>query len=633
MQYRGRSIRQVLDLTVREALTFFSSSPKVLRRLQVLDEIGLGYLRLGQPATTLSGGEAQRIKIAAHLSSHSGERLLYVLDEPTTGLHFDDIAKLLTAFRKLLEAGHSLVVIEHNLDVIKTADYIIDLGPEGGEDGGFVVATGTPEQVAQVEASHTGPVPAAGAGGRTFACLRVGPVGRTVEWAGWARGRGRPGLRLLSGRVGRLPGSCLRSAPPACRVPAAERLFRAGDARSGEPRCRRPAARRADAQGAGVSGGGGAAGEAASSIRQDEVQLEAIAAELNIFLAEQIVPRRRVGFIVEVRTPVAAERCSTTGPLAIGHAAGADGGAGRAAHGRARRQSPRRLEAMYAFGALAVEAGRPPRGASCCATSGPDLRRDDRRRRSVPAVRGASASSAASSSGARRTIRVDETVGDAVISGAERRGRGDAGAAMQALGAMRYERGVQALMELFQYYGKGDLAEAALDALARIAHPSSAAAVRRAAGVEGRGAARASRSKGSRAPAIAPGWPTSRRRSDAERNEACCWPAVFASAHAGGRAARSDRRRARQVRGCAIRRGGTSIELAPGRAAGVRPPSPGSRIPRCGSDARRTSLGFSDDPAALPLVEPLAPTRTQAQRARGRALAQRGIATRLRAAA
>jgi excinuclease ABC subunit A len=156
VKYRGRNIHQVLDLTVREALTFFSSSPKVLRRLQVLDEIGLGYLRLGQPATTLSGGEAQRIKIGAHLSSHSGERLLYILDEPTTGLHFDDIAKLLTAMRRLIEAGHSLLVIEHNLDVIKTADYIIDLGPEGGESGGRVIATGTPEQVAQIEASHTG---------------------------------------------------------------------------------------------------------------------------------------------------------------------------------------------------------------------------------------------------------------------------------------------------------------------------------------------------------------------------------------------------------------------------------------------------------------------------------------------
>jgi excinuclease ABC subunit A len=156
VKYRGRSVDQVLDMTVREALAFFSSSPKVLRRLQVLDEIGLGYLRLGQPATTLSGGEAQRIKIAAHLASTSGERILYILDEPTTGLHFDDIAKLLAAFRKLLQAGHSLLVIEHNLDVIKTADWIIDLGPEGGAEGGRVVAAGTPEHVAQVESSHTG---------------------------------------------------------------------------------------------------------------------------------------------------------------------------------------------------------------------------------------------------------------------------------------------------------------------------------------------------------------------------------------------------------------------------------------------------------------------------------------------
>jgi excinuclease ABC subunit A len=156
VRYRGKSIHDVLGLTVREALTFFTGSPKVLRRLQVLDEIGLGYVRLGQPATTLSGGEAQRVKIAAHLSSFSGDRLLYVLDEPTTGLHFDDIAKLLAAFRKLIEAGHTLVVIEHNLDVIKTADYVIDLGPEGGAGGGRVVTSGTPEQVAAVEASYTG---------------------------------------------------------------------------------------------------------------------------------------------------------------------------------------------------------------------------------------------------------------------------------------------------------------------------------------------------------------------------------------------------------------------------------------------------------------------------------------------
>ncbi|MGH9257074.1 MAG: excinuclease ABC subunit UvrA [Vicinamibacterales bacterium] len=156
VRYRGKNVHQVLEMTVREALAFFGTSPKVLRRLQVLDEIGLGYLRLGQPATTLSGGEAQRIKIAAHLTSFGGDRLLYVLDEPTTGLHFDDIAKLLAAFRKLVEAGHTLLVIEHNLDVVKTADYIIDLGPDGGEAGGRVVVAGTPEKVAEVEASHTG---------------------------------------------------------------------------------------------------------------------------------------------------------------------------------------------------------------------------------------------------------------------------------------------------------------------------------------------------------------------------------------------------------------------------------------------------------------------------------------------
>jgi excinuclease ABC subunit A len=156
VRYRGKNVHQVLDMTVREAIGFFAGSTKVLRRLHLLDEIGLGYLRLGQPATTLSGGEAQRIKIAAHLASKSGERMLYILDEPTTGLHFDDIAKLLAAFKKLLQAGNTLLVIEHNLDVIKTADHIIDLGPEGGEEGGWIVSTGTPEAIAAVEASHTG---------------------------------------------------------------------------------------------------------------------------------------------------------------------------------------------------------------------------------------------------------------------------------------------------------------------------------------------------------------------------------------------------------------------------------------------------------------------------------------------
>ena len=156
VQYRGRRIDEVLDMTVREALSFFGTVPKIVRRLQVLDEIGLGYLGLGQPATTLSGGEAQRIKIASHLTSHSRDRTLYILDEPTTGLHFDDIAKLLTAFRKLLQAGHTLVVIEHNLDVIKTADWVIDLGPEGGDDGGSLVVAGPPEAVAAHAESHTG---------------------------------------------------------------------------------------------------------------------------------------------------------------------------------------------------------------------------------------------------------------------------------------------------------------------------------------------------------------------------------------------------------------------------------------------------------------------------------------------
>ena len=170
VQYRGRRIDEVLDMTVREALAFFGTVPKVVRRLQVLDEIGLGYIRLGQPATTLSGGEAQRIKIASHLTSQSSGRTLYILDEPTTGLHFDDIAKLLTAFRKLLQAGHTLVVIEHNLDVIKTADWVIDLGPEGGDEGGSLVVAGPPEAVAAHPESHTGRyLQAVLAAGRTHA--------------------------------------------------------------------------------------------------------------------------------------------------------------------------------------------------------------------------------------------------------------------------------------------------------------------------------------------------------------------------------------------------------------------------------------------------------------------------------
>jgi excinuclease ABC subunit A len=156
VRYRGKNIHDVLNMTVREAMTFFREVTKITNRLRVLDDVGLGYLRLGQSATTLSGGEAQRVKLAAHLSKRTGAKTLYIFDEPTTGLHFDDINKLLAAFRALIDAGGSLLVIEHNLDVIKTADYIIDLGPEGGELGGHVVTTGPPEQIMRAENSHTG---------------------------------------------------------------------------------------------------------------------------------------------------------------------------------------------------------------------------------------------------------------------------------------------------------------------------------------------------------------------------------------------------------------------------------------------------------------------------------------------
>ncbi|PYS90951.1 MAG: excinuclease ABC subunit A [Acidobacteria bacterium] len=156
VRYRGKSINDVLSMTVREAMLFFRDVNRIANRLRVLDDVGLGYLRLGQSATTLSGGEAQRIKLASYLSKRTAARTLYIFDEPTTGLHFDDINKLLAAFRTLVEAGGSLVVIEHNLDVIKTADHIIDLGPEGGDRGGQVVATGTPEEIIRAKNSHTG---------------------------------------------------------------------------------------------------------------------------------------------------------------------------------------------------------------------------------------------------------------------------------------------------------------------------------------------------------------------------------------------------------------------------------------------------------------------------------------------
>ncbi|MBV9504291.1 MAG: excinuclease ABC subunit UvrA [Acidobacteriia bacterium] len=156
IRYNGLNIHEVLQLTVREAIDFFHAVPRLVERLKVLDDVGLGYLRLGQSATTLSGGEAQRVKLAAHLSLSSCRGTLFIFDEPTTGLHFDDIAKLLAALQRLIENGGSLVIIEHNLDVIRAADWVIDLGPEGGARGGEIVAAGTPEQIAEVAESHTG---------------------------------------------------------------------------------------------------------------------------------------------------------------------------------------------------------------------------------------------------------------------------------------------------------------------------------------------------------------------------------------------------------------------------------------------------------------------------------------------
>jgi excinuclease ABC subunit A len=156
VHYKGKSIANVLDMTVSQALQFLENIPRIRNKLKTLDDVGLGYIKLGQSATTLSGGEAQRVKLAKELSKRATGRTIYILDEPTTGLHFADIQKLLEVLERLVEAGNTIVIIEHNLDVIKTADYIIDLGPEGGARGGEVIATGSPEEVAKVTRSYTG---------------------------------------------------------------------------------------------------------------------------------------------------------------------------------------------------------------------------------------------------------------------------------------------------------------------------------------------------------------------------------------------------------------------------------------------------------------------------------------------
>jgi excinuclease ABC, A subunit len=156
VKYKGKSIYDVLDMTVEEALEFFKNVPKIQNKIQSLYDVGLSYVKLGQPSTELSGGEAQRIKLATELSRKSTGKTIYILDEPTTGLHFADVHKLVEILRRLSDGGNTVVVIEHNLDVIKTADYIIDMGPEGGDGGGTVIAQGTPEEICEVKQSYTG---------------------------------------------------------------------------------------------------------------------------------------------------------------------------------------------------------------------------------------------------------------------------------------------------------------------------------------------------------------------------------------------------------------------------------------------------------------------------------------------
>ena len=156
VRYKGKNIFEVLDMSVDEACDFFEAVPPIYRKIKTLQDVGLGYIKLGQPSTTLSGGEAQRIKLATELSKRSTGNTIYILDEPTTGLHFDDVRKLLQILQTFADGGNTVVVIEHNMDVIKQADYIIDMGPEGGNGGGTVVATGTPEEIAKKKKSYTG---------------------------------------------------------------------------------------------------------------------------------------------------------------------------------------------------------------------------------------------------------------------------------------------------------------------------------------------------------------------------------------------------------------------------------------------------------------------------------------------
>ena len=194
VHFKSKSIGEVLDMSVEEAASFFGNVPRIARRLQTLDDVGLGYIKLGQPATTLSGGEAQRVKLATELSKVATGRTLYILDEPTTGLHFADIQKLLDVLQRLVDQGNTVVVIEHNLDVIKSADWIVDLGPEGGDEGGAVIAVGTPEEIAaQSERSYTGQFLRRVLDGHT-----VGRRDVTAAVLGEEQGGGAPGAQRLA---------------------------------------------------------------------------------------------------------------------------------------------------------------------------------------------------------------------------------------------------------------------------------------------------------------------------------------------------------------------------------------------------------------------------------------------------
>src|SRR5439155_114350 len=229
VRYRGRAISDVLHTTVDDAVEFFAAQAGLARRLRVLQDVGLGYLRLGQPATTLSGGEAQRLKIAAELGARAASDMLYIMDEPTTGLHLDDVKKLLGVLNRLVDAGNTILVVEHHLDVIKSADYVIDLGPEGGDEGGETVAEGTPEAVAQTPGSCSRPVGSSSAR-RSPACRSSPSSGsRTCSTVSWRRSACPPrtcrATRRSSNGSSRGAASPLAS-PRAARASAPSRCHR-----------------------------------------------------------------------------------------------------------------------------------------------------------------------------------------------------------------------------------------------------------------------------------------------------------------------------------------------------------------------------------------------------------------------